>query len=262
MPRVWTALLFAAICIVPLYYGGYGWAVLAAILGLRMVWEWVNMSDPDASGIALFIPMTGLIITLGYTVQSDIGLAALSAIITAVICAVERSRRGAVHWAGLGALYIIVPSAAMIALRGAETGLGARGFQQILFIILIVVAADTAAYFGGSYFKGPKMAPKLSPNKTWSGFTSGLVFATIIGVIAGVIMGLAWWHAALLAIPTIIISVCGDFAESAMKRRLNVKDAGDVLPGHGGVLDRLDALMASVVFAAIMLVLFPQIWPI
>jgi len=230
--RAATALLFAAICIFPLYFGGWPWAILVALLGGRMMWEWVSMSDENPTAIA------------------------------ALLAAFERARRGGLLWSGLGYLYIVIPSIAIVALRGIENGFVTEGFTKLIYVILVVVAADVGAYFGGSYFKGPKMAPKLSPNKTWSGFFSGLSFGAVIGGLVGLIVGLGFPIGFGLAIPLVILSVLGDLLESGLKRSLNVKDAGDLLPGHGGVLDRLDSLMLAVLGAVAFFHFAPNLWPL
>ena len=107
----------------------------------------------------------------------------------------------------------------------------------------------------------PKLAPKLSPNKTWSGFFSGQVLAILLGALFGHFVGIGWLSGALLALPIAILSVLGDLFESGVKRNLNVKDTGGLMPGHGGLLDRLDSLMAAIIGFAIILILFPGIWP-
>lgn len=260
--RAATALLFSAICIPPLYFGGWPWAILVAVLGGRMMWEWVRMADSQPTQLAYIIPITGVAIACFYMAQKNLGLAVITVAIAMILAMLERARRGGVLWSGLGYLYIVIPSLAIVGLRGIENGFATQGFTKLIYVILIVVAADVGAYFGGSYFKGPKMSPKLSPNKTWSGFCSGLIFGALIGGLVGHLIGLGFINGMALAIPLVILSVLGDLLESGLKRALNVKDSGDLLPGHGGVLDRLDSLMLAVLGAVVILYLAPDFWPL
>ena len=260
--RAATALLFAAICIPPLYFGGWAWAVLVALLGGRMMWEWVRMSDPMPTRPAFIIPIVGVVIACFYMAQQNLLFALITAFIATILAALERSRRGGVLWSSLGYLYIVIPSMAIVGIRGVENGFATEGFSKLIYVILIVVAADVGAYFGGSYFKGPKLSPKLSPNKTWSGFFSGLTFGALLGGGVGHIIGLGFPLGFGLAIPIVILSVLGDLLESGLKRRLNVKDAGELLPGHGGLLDRLDSLMMAIVGVVAILAVAPDLWPL
>lgn len=260
--RAVTALALAAIVIPPLYFGGWPWAIMAALFGGRMMWEWVKMSDKNPTRLAFILPITGVVIACFYMAQQNLSFAVITVAIAALLAAFERARRGGLLWAGLGYLYIVIPSLAIVGIRGVENGFHTEGFTKLVYVILIVVAADVGAYFGGSYFKGPKMSPKLSPNKTWSGFFSGLTFGAVIGGVVGVIIGLGFPLGFGLAIPIVILSVLGDLLESGLKRSLNVKDSGDLLPGHGGLLDRLDSLMLAVVGAVAILYIAPNLWPL
>ncbi len=259
-PRVISAVAFAAICIPPLWVGGYVWAIFALILGLRLVLEWVRMSDAAGGLIAMVIPMVGLTIAIGYLAGDHTALTFLALAVTVVIAGLERVRRGNVLWTVLGTLYILVPTILMVAMRGDIVGFS-DGLKALLFIILVVIGADVGAYFGGSALKGPKIAPSISPNKTWSGFISGVVLGSIIGVVTGHFMSLTLGFSLLLAIPIIIFSVVGDFLESGIKRHFNVKDTGKLMPGHGGLLDRLDGLMLALIASAAVVYLVPSLWP-
>ena len=260
--RAATALLFAAICIPPLYFGGWPWAILVALLAGRMMWEWVRMADPAPTRLAYIIPIIGVVIACFYVAQQHLLFAVIVMAIAAIAAAIERARRGGLLWSGLGYLYIVIPSMAIVGIRGVENGFATEGFTKLIYVILIVVAADVGAYFGGSYFKGPKLSPKLSPNKTWSGFFSGLTFGALIGGFVGHIIGLGFPLGFGLAIPIVILSVLGDLLESGLKRRLNVKDSGELLPGHGGLLDRLDSLMMAIVGVVVILAVMPNLWPL
>jgi len=260
--RAVTALSLAAITIPPLYFGGWPWAVLVSLFGGRMMWEWVRMSDTRPTRLAFILPILGVVLSAFYMAQGLWMYSMIAIAFAAIVTGIERARRGGFLWAGLGCLYIAIPCLAIVAIRGAENGFATEEFKKLIYIILVVVAADVGAYFGGSFFKGPKMAPKLSPNKTWSGFISGFGFGALIGGIVGLVIGLGFPLGLALSLPIVILSVFGDLLESGLKRTLNVKDAGDLLPGHGGLLDRLDSLMLAVVGAGLILYLVPNIWPL
>jgi len=260
--RFVSAVFLGTICSIPFYFGGVAWAILVAVFSAVMMWEWVNMSDPAPTRLAFLIPILGLALVI-YGLQSDMALTAIGgAAIATLLVILERARRGGFLWAGFGFLYILIPSLVIIALRGDAVGFSARGFSQAVFVILVVAAADTGAYFGGSYFKGPKLVPRLSPNKTWSGLLSGVISGAIFGVILAALIGFSPVLGAVLSVPIVLVSVLGDFLESGLKRVLKVKDAGSVMPGHGGLLDRLDSLMLAICGAALVLHVYPAIWPV
>lgn len=259
-PRAISAVSFAVICVPPLWFGGYVWAIFVLILGLRLVLEWVRMSDAAGGLIAMAIPMVGLTIAIGYLAGGHTVLTFLTLAATVIIAGLERVRRGGVLWSVLGTLYILVPTILMVAFRGDIAGFS-DGLKVLLFIILVVIGADVGAYFGGSAFKGPKIAPSISPNKTWSGFISGVVLGSVTGLITGHFMGLTTAFSLLLALPIIIFSVFGDFLESGIKRHFDVKDTGNLMPGHGGLLDRLDGLMLALIASAGVVCLVPSLWP-
>jgi len=153
------------------------------------------------------------------------------------------------HSIPLGLLYILPATTALLWLRADPVA----GLGNVLFIMLVVWASDIGAYMVGRLIGGPKLAPSISPGKTRSGAVGGLVSAMLIGVIAAEItVGgaplLAAFEAGLLG----IASQSGDLLESAIKRHAGVKDSGWLLPGHGGLLDRLDGLLTAAPLAAIM----------
>jgi len=259
--RFVTAIVLLSIAFFPLYFGGALWTGLVALICSRMMWEWVRMSDPKPGILAFSFPIFGIISGAYFCYLNQINWAVVCLLIAATVAGIERARRGGLLWAMLGYLYIAIPCLFIIWLRGADAGFNADGFHKVIFIMAIVFAADVGAYFGGSYFKGPKIAPKLSPNKSWSGAMFGLIAGATTGIIAANIIGFSVVYGIILAFPIVVFSIIGDFLESGLKRVLKVKDSGDLLPGHGGFLDRLDSLMLTVVMAGLALIVTPQIWP-
>ena len=153
---------------------------------------------------------------------------------------------------GAGVLYVGLPCVALIWLRGD----GAAGRGNVLFLLLVVWASDIGAYAAGRLFGGPKLAPGISPGKTWTGALGGLASAMLVGeaaaqVIAGATLGRAAGIAACLGVAAQV----GDLFESWIKRRFGVKDSGRLIPGHGGLLDRMDGVLAAAPLAAVLSVL-------
>ncbi|NQD38682.1 phosphatidate cytidylyltransferase [Permianibacter sp. IMCC34836] len=156
---------------------------------------------------------------------------------------------------GLGVLLLLATWVALVSLRkiGLMQGGGAlfglpKGALVIFYVLLLVWAADVGAYITGKMFGKHKLAPAVSPGKTWQGFWGGLVLALVIGHFAAQLFDLSsnsvWGFRALMLV-TIIASVVGDLIESLCKREAGIKDSGTIFPGHGGMLDRIDSLMAA-----------------
>ncbi len=143
-------------------------------------------------------------------------------------------------WTSLGALYLSLPALALIWLRA----LPEIGLVVLLWLLVVVWATDVVAYFVGRGVGGPKLAPKVSPGKTWSGLCGGVAGAALIGLLAAALGGSErLLQAAGLGAVLAVVAQVGDLAESALKRQAGVKDSGALIPGHGGVLDRLDGLL-------------------
>ena len=150
-------------------------------------------------------------------------------------------------WRLAGLAYVAIPCAALVWIRGHDTG-----FYLVLAVLLIIWATDIGAYFAGRSLGGPKLAPTISPNKTWSGLGGGIVAAAVVAAISTSFspvpnsISTALFLGMLLA----VLGQAGDLFESWLKRRAGVKDSGTLIPGHGGLLDRVDGLVLSVpVFA-------------
>jgi len=268
--RALSGLVLMAICGIPIYFGGWVWAVFIVIVCARVIYEWVRMTDTGAGNLAFALPWAGLLAVMALAQFGLWQQALTSVLFIGAIATYERSRRGGGRqsgrggglWAGFGILYVLLPSLAMLWLRGDVAGFTAPGFAIFLFIVVVVIAADTFAYLGGSTIGGPKLVPNISPNKTWSGLLSGFVFGALFGALAALIIGFSPLYGVLFALPIVVFAVLGDLLESMIKRHLKVKDAGGLIPGHGGLLDRIDSLLLIVVVAAGALLLWPNLWPL
>jgi phosphatidate cytidylyltransferase len=169
---------------------------------------------------------------------------------------VAMRKMGSLHlfWVFIGLVYIIVPIYILVWLRNYEPA----GLQFVLWFFVVIWATDTGAYFSGKIIGGPKLAPRVSPNKTWAGFFGGIGFAVIMSlflkVYAHPMIGL--WVIITAGVLLSIIGQFGDLLESWCKRRFGVKESGSMIPGHGGILDRIDAILLSAPIAALMLFFF------
>jgi len=162
------------------------------------------------------------------------------------LCAGLYAYRLHVGWvdAAYGALYIGWPAIVIMWLHQSN-----RGVEWVLFAFLIAWAADSAAFAAGKFFGGPKLWPRYSPNKTWAGFAGGLIAGMLTAGALSDITGL-FKHdtsASVVGLLVALATMAGDLWESALKRRFGVKDAGTLIPGHGGLLDRVDGLMFAIV---------------
>ena len=219
-----------------------------------MVWEWGKLTNND-SPLALTIHAAAIAISIIaiLTKEWPLLVSILIASVALSLWATHYWWRG--KWALLGLLYIGLPILSLIYIRQDAT----HGFYAIVYIFLIVWGTDTAAYFAGNHFGGKKLAPTISPNKTWSGSFGGLFAALIIGTIFALSLSINPVISAFIGVILSAISQIGDLAESAIKRHFGVKDSGALIPGHGGLLDRLDGVIfASVAAALIALVRAPE----
>lgn len=150
----------------------------------------------------------------------------------------------------LGGILYLAPAAAMLMLMRD----GERGFADVLTLIALVAGIDIGAYFTGRALGGPKIAPSISPSKTWAGLLGGILGALAVLILSAKLSDAspAWWQVLGLAVLAAVVAQAGDFFESWMKRRAGVKDSGKLIPGHGGLFDRVDGLIAVSFLAALL----------
>jgi len=259
---LWKRVLTSIVLIPPplavTYYGGSAFAALITFAAFLMIFEWARMITRKDFSAIFYVLSIGVAAAL-FSAAGGWFHTAFAICIGAAIAAAITARQSneSVGWAGFGAFYIIAPCIALIWLRDAvENG---RALTFTLFII--VWMADIGAYFAGRFIGGPRISKALSPEKTWSGIVGGVIMGGFAGAVAT-----KWIYGdgAGLTFATIgaslgLASVLGDLAESAFKRIHGIKDSSGLIPGHGGVLDRLDGMifattaMTAVIFLHITL---------
>lgn len=253
-PRVLSAILMALVGAVAIWRGGLLFAELAVVCTGLMMWELARMTKGegyDASVLLGILAAAVLALNL-FVPQAWV----LPLLLMPVLVGLIAPRRDAGVFAAY-ALVILASGWALVALRHS------LGVAPLLWLLCVVVASDILGYFAGRTLGGPKFWPRISPKKTWSGTVAGWIGA------AGV--GAAFWQAGLGDARLIWVSPfvalagqMGDIAESAIKRRAGVKDSSSLIPGHGGLMDRFDALAFAAILAVVLmpvLQLFPKVAP-
>jgi phosphatidate cytidylyltransferase len=252
-PRLVSALTLIPAALAAALAGGPWLAGAAGAAVVAMTYEYARMSEPQSWRPAFGLALAG---ALGAVMaqswdRGDLGLSWLAA--CALISTFRRRSPTAWMETFLGALYVGLPPMLFLALRADP-----RGLQIVVALFLLIWSADIAAYFGGRLVGGPKLWPWLSPSKTWAGTAAGLAGGAAAGALcAGLFHGPhLWWMVA--GILSALVGLGGDLLESAIKRRFGVKDASQLIPGHGGMLDRLDGLIAATVAGYLVLKVSPD----
>ncbi len=258
--RAASALLLAPAALYVLLTGGWILLVLIAVAVALLAIEWAMMSAPQAPArVALAVTCA----VLAALFVADFGHYRF-AWLALVLCAgaagvIARGIAARPADAAFGALYIGGPCLALIWLRGHDP----HGERWTVLVLAVAWAADIAAFLVGNALKGPKLWPQFSPNKTWSGFIGGLAAATLAAIAVARFwpMELSPIKAMALGLFAGLATMAGDLWESMLKRRFGVKDSGDLIPGHGGLLDRVDGLMFAFLAVAAARLLVNLGWP-
>ena len=248
--RAASAVVLAPAAVLAIWAGGLWFLgiMLAACLLLSI--EWAMMSAPRAWRLMTGAVAFGLFAAVISAHVEQLSLALVMLVFCAVAAGVfARSRGQEALDAAYGVLYLGWPAVLLIWLRDGST---AVGLAWTVFAFAVAWASDIMAYLAGSTFGGPKLWPRFSPNKTWSGFIGGLAAGCGAGALLAAFldMGIGPLWGAALGLAAAIATMAGDLWESALKRRYGVKDAGNLIPGHGGLLDRVDGLMFAAVVVA------------
>lgn len=248
--RAASAAILATVAVGAVIAGNQFLLVLLAVGAALLSIEWAVMSAPKTP-IRMATAMTIAILAalfIGYTNHYRIAWI-VGAIAAALVALIARGFAERPADAAFGVAYIGIPCLALMWLRAREPS-----FPPTWTLLLFAVTwfADSAAFLVGSVLKGPKLWPRVSPNKTWSGFLGGLAGATAAAMALNYVLptGLSPAGAAVVGLVGGVATMGGDLLESMLKRRFGVKDSGDLIPGHGGLLDRVDGLMFAVLAVA------------
>ncbi|MES0809077.1 phosphatidate cytidylyltransferase [Roseibium sp. SCPC15] len=250
--RLISAVILGPLVLLITYWGGAPYKALVLVAAILFLWEWFTITGTPERSLTAVTGFLSLILLslLEYVSMPLSGLAVLVVGTIATFATGGVSRTG--RWAAEGVLYSGLALYALLSVRE-----GAGGLVFSFFLLIVIWATDIFAYFTGRAFGGPKLWKKISPKKTWSGAIGGLVIATLLGAAVAYLAGaqsLFPW--ALLAAALSVVSQAGDLLESAIKRRFDVKDSSRLIPGHGGIMDRIDGLVAAAIFAVIIGLIF------
>ena len=247
--RILSGLAVAAIAVLAVYAGPVPFAVLTLLIAAVMSWEWGRVVRSEGFDTIGWVHMICVALA---AVLAGLGMAglAVAAVITGAITVLALSFGGTTtQLSSLGVLYTGLPLVSLIWLRSDES----LGFLAVVFVLLVVAVTDTAAFVSGKAAGGPKLAPTISPGKTWAGLIGGVVSAAIAAALFSRVTGTGsiYWLAALGLILG-LVAQGGDLGESALKRRFGLKDASDLIPGHGGFMDRMDGIVTAALAAALL----------
>jgi len=243
--RVAAAALMVPLALMFVFAGGWLWVLLVTAIAVGLFYEWHEIVNPVrnprtfAAGV-IALELIGLALWFGWG-----GVAWAALILGTTLIAFLATEQKC--WITGGFIYA---AAALIASAMVRLD-GAMGFYALMFTLLVVWASDIGGYFAGRAIGGPKLWPRVSPNKTWAGSIGALILSALVAV---VVAWLGWGRLVpliVLALAMSVVAQLGDLFESAVKRRFGVKDSSQIIPGHGGLMDRLDGFVAAIVFVAL-----------
>ncbi len=247
--RALSALVLAPPALAAAWFGGLWFAALIALGAALICWEWQGMTTRafTLSGrVAAVACAAGALLAVAWPEL------AVLVVLAGAIASLALTPRDGRRWALAGPIYGGIPAVALVWLR-AETD---HGRAVVFWLLLLVWATDIGAYAFGRLIGGPLLLPVVSPKKTWAGLLGGMLCAGLAGW--GVAAGLGFGHPVALALSSAVLAVvaqAGDLLESWVKRRWGVKDSSGIIPGHGGVLDRVDGLLAAAAAVAVVVLL-------
>jgi phosphatidate cytidylyltransferase len=255
--RIAAALVLAPLAIAAAYAGGWFWTALVTAAAIGLFVEWLTVIHVEHERLAMVcgpvaLAIAGVLLGLGWI---DVSWLALALGLLAVVLLSRQARR----WTASGFCYAAAALMASVLVRHDAQ----MGFVALLFVLAVVWASDIGGYFAGRGIGGPKLWPRVSPKKTWAGAIGGFMASLAVALLVAIfdphqgdpLLALRTGPLLVLAAVLSIAAQFGDLFESAVKRRFGVKDSSHLIPGHGGLMDRLDGFIAAIVLAAILGVL-------
>jgi phosphatidate cytidylyltransferase len=245
--RVCSALVLVPLALGAAYLGGWPFAVLWGLAAMVVLWEWNSLVAGSDQRIVLTTGGASLALAIALVLTGHLLAAVIVlAISTLGVASLAPAKRRT--WIAAGVPYAGALGVAPIVLR-SDNG---EGFLAVIFLFAVVWTTDIAAYFAGRAIGGPKLMPRVSPNKTWSGAIGGTLAAVVVALALAKVTALTGLFA--ITMLAVVLSICaqgGDLFESFLKRRFGAKDSGHLIPGHGGLMDRLDGFVTASVMAAL-----------
>ncbi|MGJ8532483.1 MAG: phosphatidate cytidylyltransferase [Alphaproteobacteria bacterium] len=244
--RICSALVLAPIVIAAEWWGGWPFLVVVLIVSLAVCFEWLRIISPQMRSVPLALVLALMLASLYFV--ATVSMATAFWPIFLLFCGMLTAgyASGQKFWLGAGFAYAFLLGAALLLIRNDPE----FGMAAIALIVAVVWATDIFAYVVGRTFGGPKLWPAVSPGKTWSGAIGGLCAGVLASVaFIGLLDNVSLFRLIVMGLLLSIASQCGDLFESWIKRRFKVKDSSHLIPGHGGVMDRVDGLVFAVIFA-------------
>lgn len=255
--RALSALVLGPIAFAGVWHGGYFFAALISIIAVIISWEWGHLVSQKSAKLitvlTLVLSLLGIFIIMSQQaawvmIAYIIGVITLCLVLGAYLRIFIQDTRTNAVWSAAGVFYLCL---SVLAITWIRLGVP-HGQWFSLWLLAVVWATDIGAYIAGRLIGGPKFAPRISPQKTWSGFWGGTIMGMAISVAVTLTHGQSFWLFVILGCVIAVAAHLGDLLESAAKRHFGVKDMSQIIPGHGGLLDRIDGLiMAALIFAVL-----------
>ena len=245
--RVLAAIVLAPAALLVAWVGGIVFDLLMAAAAVIVLLEWRRIVGETRWAVRSLASLGAVLASGATLILAGPGWATLVLLVSAGLASSFAIARRVRPWLALGAAYAGAMAISLSAVRGED----GEGFLALVWLLLLVWSADSCAYFVGRAIGGPKLWPRVSPSKTWSGAFGGLAGAVVVGLAVMALSVAGPWPFVLVTGLVALVSMGGDLLESSIKRRFKVKDAGRLIPGHGGLMDRVDSLVAASVACAL-----------